>query len=287
MRLLSHHLQGFLSVVREGTVHAAADKLSLTQTAVTQRIRSLEGSLETTLFLRSRRGMQLTPDGEALLRYCLASEELEGQVFSQIKKGGIEKTVSITIVGPTSIMTSRIVEQCKPIYENWPQLNLHLIIDDSEERINQVRRGLAQMAIVRPHQVPNEMDSKMIKHDQYVLVAASAWKGRKLRDILSQERIIDFHENDPTTLNYLKSFDLLKFINRPRLFINENRALISSFISGIGYGTLTKEIAKPFLEKGKLIVLNSDHTIKDPLALTWYPRPEMPKYFHCIIQAIK
>lgn len=287
MSLLSHNLQAFLAIVRAGTVHEAAQNLSLTQTAVTQRIRSLEGSLGTTLFLRSRKGMRPTPDGEALLRYCLASEELEGQVFSQIKKGGIEKAVSITMVGPTSIMTSRIVEQCKQIYEDWPQLNLHLVVNDSEERINLVRRGIAQIGIVRPHQVANEMDGKMIKPDRYILVASAKWKGRKLKDILFQERIIDFHENDPTTENYLKSFDLLKFIKRPRIFVNENRALIASFISGIGFGTLTREVAKPFLDKGELITLNQDRVLEDPLALTWYPRPEMPKYFQAIIKAIK
>ena len=58
MRLLNHNLQAFMAIVQQSTVHGAANKLGLTQTAVTQRIRSIERDLETTLFIRSRKGMK-------------------------------------------------------------------------------------------------------------------------------------------------------------------------------------------------------------------------------------
>ena len=70
MSLLSPRLIAFLAVAQCKTVHRAADKIHITQTAVTQRIRALEHSLKTTLFIRTRKGMNLTPEGEVLLRYC-------------------------------------------------------------------------------------------------------------------------------------------------------------------------------------------------------------------------
>ena len=78
MRLLSHNLQAFIAVVEQSTVHGAAKQVNLTQTGVTQRIRALESDLQTTLFLRSRKGMKLTREGEALLRYCRGAVDLEG-----------------------------------------------------------------------------------------------------------------------------------------------------------------------------------------------------------------
>ena len=59
------------------------------------------------------------------------------------------------------------------------------------------------------------------------------------------------------------------------------------FASGVGYGTLTQEVAKPFIERGELITLDSGFVMEDPLALVWYNRPEMPKYFSEIVKAIK
>lgn len=157
----------------------------------------------------------------------------------------------------------------------------------TEDRLNLVKSGQAALAVIAPETVPNELDSKMLKPDKYILVASSQWKGRRIQDILENEKIIDFYESDQTTLNYLKKFDLVGKVKKPRLFINNNEAIIKMFSNGIGYGTLTQEIAKPFIERGELITLNSGSVMEDPLALVWYNRPEMPKYFSEIIKAIK
>lgn len=287
MSLLSQNLQAFMAIVQQNTVHGAARQLNLTQTGVTQRIRSLESNLGTTLFLRSRKGMQLTQEGQALLRYCKGAEDLEGQTLSQINEAGVEQPIYISIVGPTSIMTSRIVDLCRGLYSQWPNLYLNFIVSDAEDRLNLVRSGKAAIAIVPPEQVPNEMDSKMLKPEKYILVASPKWKGRKLADILENEKLIDFDESDQTSINYLKKFSLLSKLKRPRLFVNNNEAIIKLFSEGVGFGTLTQEIAKPYLESGKLITLNGGSVMEDPLALAWYPRPEIPNYFKDIISAIK
>lgn len=276
-----------MSIVRQGTVHGAASELHLTQTGVTQRIRAIEKELGTTLFLRSRKGMQLTQEGEALLRYCRGAEDLEGQTLSQILGAAKDRPIYATVAGPTSIMTARIADQCADLYSTWPQLYLNLVITDSVDRLNRVRSGQTSLAIVPPEQVPNEMDSKRLKPDKYVLVGSPNWKGRRLSDLLENERVIDFDEDDPTTLNYLKKFDLADQLVRPRLFVNNNEAIVKYFSQGIGFGTLTQEIAKPHLEAGQIIALNGGAVMEDPLALTWYPRPEMPAYFKAIIDSIR
>ena len=119
------------------------------------------------------------------------------------------------------------------------------------------------------------------------LVASKKWKGRRLQDIISNERIIDFSNEDPTTLNYLKHFNLIKHLSRKRIYTNNNETLIQLFIKGIGFGTLTREVAEPYLKSGKLISLNKSQHLEDPIALTWYPRSEAPSYFKDIISSIK
>jgi DNA-binding transcriptional LysR family regulator len=60
----------FLQVVRTGSLIGAADKLHVTQTAVTARIKSLESQLNCRLFERNKAGARLTPDGERFLGYA-------------------------------------------------------------------------------------------------------------------------------------------------------------------------------------------------------------------------
>jgi len=287
MSLLSANLKAFLAIARLGTVHGAADELHLTQTGVTQRIRAIEKDLGTTLFLRSRKGMKLTQEGEALLRYCRGAEDLEGQVLSHIVGAGKGQPIYVTIAGPTSVMTARIVDQCTGLYEQWPNLYLNFIVSDSVDRLALVRSGHATIAIVPSEQVPNEMDSKPIKPDKYILVASSKWRGRRLAEILENERIIDFDENDPTTLNYLKKFNLVSHVSKARLFANNNESIIKLFCKGVGFGTLTSEIAKPHIESGDLITLNGGAIMEDELAAAWYPRPETPAYFKVIVGVLK
>ena len=66
-------LESFLRVAEAGSVTRAADTLFLTQPGVTKQIRALERELGVVLFERTRRGMQLTPAGHALLDYARRS----------------------------------------------------------------------------------------------------------------------------------------------------------------------------------------------------------------------
>jgi len=287
MSLLTAPLEAFLAVVKTHTVHGAAAELGLTQTGVTQRIRSLETQLSTSLFTRSRRGMALTHEGEALLRYCQAARDLEGEVLSQIEGAGKDAEVRICITGPTSIIESRISPQCLPVLREFPRLLVTFHVVDIEDRLNDLRTGAAQFAIVPREQVTNEMDSKLLKPERYVLVGPKAWKRRTLKEIVRTERIIDFDPTDRMTLTFLKKVGLLEDAKPERHFVNNNTALIQMFVEGLGYGVLTEEVAAEHFKSGELIALHRNTRNAKELALAWYPRPLMPTYFKAMIAAIK
>ncbi|KPG92221.1 LysR family transcriptional regulator [Pseudomonas sp. RIT-PI-q] len=60
----------FLEIVRAGSLIAAANRLHVTQTAITARVQKLESSLNSKLFVRNRTGAKLTSDGEAFVVYA-------------------------------------------------------------------------------------------------------------------------------------------------------------------------------------------------------------------------
>jgi LysR family transcriptional regulator, chromosome initiation inhibitor len=287
MSLLNAPLVAFLAVVKNQTVHSAAKELGLTQTGVTQRIRLLESQLSTTLFTRSRRGMMLTHEGNALFRYCQAARDLEGQVLAHIDGAGKVSEVRVGITGPTSIIESRVTPQCLTVLKQFPQLLVTFNVVDIENRLNDLRTGAVQLAIVPRMQVTKEMDSKLLRPERYVLVACPTWKGRSLKEIVRTERIIDFDPTDRMTQSYLKSLGILDQAKAERHFVNNNSALIQMFSQGLGYGVLTEDIAAPFIRSKSIFVLHQGKQHINELALAWYPRMEMPPYFKAIIQAVK
>ena len=287
MSLLSPPLVAFVAVAENKTVHAAADALFLTQTAVTQRIRVLERSLKSTLFVRTRRGMMLTPEGEALLRYCQASKVLEGQAIASITGGGIDAEVELCITAASSLMRARVIPRCIAVMRCYPQLLMRYHVNDSVQRALSLRQGESDFVVTTRDQVTAEMSSQPMCSEEYVLVASSLWRGRRLKEIVSQERIIDFDESDQVTLNYLKQYQLYELANSRRHFVNQTEQIAYMVVNGLGYSSLPKEFAQPYLDRGELIMLNRARTHCVEPVLAWFDQPQPPAYFSAIIDALR
>ncbi|MFE3993483.1 LysR family transcriptional regulator [Streptomyces goshikiensis] len=75
------HLRYFLTVVRAGTVSAAAQELHISQPSLSQQIRRLERRIGASLFIRSSRGVELTAGGRAFLREI---QSIPGQLRTAI-----------------------------------------------------------------------------------------------------------------------------------------------------------------------------------------------------------
>jgi DNA-binding transcriptional LysR family regulator len=75
MDIFSHHLPLFMALCTHRSFTLAAKAVSLSQPAFSKRIAQLEATVGHTLFLRSRTGATLTPEGERLRRYA---EEILG-----------------------------------------------------------------------------------------------------------------------------------------------------------------------------------------------------------------
>ncbi|MFZ9035817.1 MAG: LysR family transcriptional regulator [Francisellaceae bacterium] len=286
MSLLNPQLLAFMAVYKQKTVHGAAEYIHLTQTAVTQRIKMLEQSLKTSLFIRTRRGMLPTQEGEALYRYCLAAKTLESQAIATISGTAIDTEVELVISAPTSMMSSRIIPNCLEVMKRFPKLLLHFDADDASDLHNKLRTGKADIAIVDQNSVIPEARYKPLLSEQYILVCNSQWRDRDLIEIIKHERIIDFDPQDQVTFNYLKQYHLFEFANSHRYFVNRTDNLVDLVAAGIGYTTLADEFALPHIKSNKLHVLNNHHTYNTSPVMIWFDRPEPPIYFRCLIDAI-
>jgi len=231
--------------------------------------------------------MRLTEEGRLLLRYCTEVSGLEGQFLSGMKGAGHSREVDVCIVGPMSLLAGRVAPRYSEMAHRWPNVNMRFVIDSNANRLNQLKRGACDLAFVFPHEVGLELDSKLIRPVEYVLVASSRWKSRPLKQVLEAEKLLAYHAGDTTGLDYLRTFDLLRHFKRSLFCVNENITLIRLLELGLGFGVLPREIAEPLVGENRLAVLNQGRAHKIPFALAWYPRREMPGYFREIVGMIK
>lgn len=286
MSLLSPPLEAFWAVVRKGTVQDASYILGLTQTGVTQRIRSLEKQLNTTLFTRSRKGMKLTTEGEALLQFVKSSLEIEGMTLSKIHRAAKDSFIEIGITGPSSIMRSRVIPHLTLLKNNFPLLRFRFDLADDENHVEKLKLGHCEFAILEHHNVTKEMDSKIIKAERYSLYGPASWKRRSLNEILQSEVIVDFGSSDLMTFNFLEKYKLKTVVRKERHYANNTDALAFLIKKGVGYSVLSDEFAETALQHKELIKLDPEKFLDFKLALAWYPRTEKPDYFQSVIKNI-
>jgi DNA-binding transcriptional LysR family regulator len=127
----------FRAVVRENGVTRAAQKLNRVQSNVTTRIRQLEETLGTELFVRDGRRLVLTPAGETLLPYAerllaLAEEARhavsENRPQGRLRLGTMESTAA-----------SRLPRVLAAYHRRWPQVTLELATGVTRALIESVR----------------------------------------------------------------------------------------------------------------------------------------------------
>ncbi|MFH1223871.1 MAG: LysR family transcriptional regulator [Pseudomonadota bacterium] len=286
MSLLSPELQAFVAIVKKSTVHGAARQIGLTQTAVTQRIRGLERKIGTTLFTRSRKGMSPTEEGKALYVYCQKVLDIEGETLSLIKGDTHQKNIHIEIVGSSSIMRSRVIPGSTKLLDRYKDITFTYHITDDESPVRYLKSGECQFAVLSPLEVPNELDSKMLEPEIYVMVAAPRFKTKDVKDILKTERLVDFNYGDKFTLLFLKKYGLTTLAKKEGHYVNNTDALVSLLINGHGYSVLSKRFVEPYIKNKQLVEIMPGKYSKIEFALAWYPRHEMPKYFKELIKLI-
>jgi DNA-binding transcriptional LysR family regulator len=137
----------FLEIVRLGSLMAAAEKLHVTQTAITARVQKLESHLNCTLFIRNRTGAKLTSDGEAFVVFAnqlvqtwdAARRELPlPDGYRHVLRVGAE----MSLCNP--LMLSWVSEIRKAI----PDYALHSEVKEGDELMKDIERGVLDAALV-------------------------------------------------------------------------------------------------------------------------------------------
>lgn len=157
-----------IALAELGNVTHAAEKLFLTQPAVTRRIQNIESSLGGQILIRSKKGVALTPLGETLARYA---EETKNH-FRQMRDAAaaVSKTVSGTLrlAVSTAWAHYKLASTLKKYLSAFPDVHINLVTDKSTKVYSRLCAGEASVAILRGEFSWNEVAERISTENYYI-----------------------------------------------------------------------------------------------------------------------
>lgn len=255
----TQHLQTFIAIAETGSFSAAAERLHLTQPAISKRIALLEEQLKSSLFDRIGRQVVLTQAGQVLLSKAtlILNEVTAAQRAIADLKGEVE--------GKLSIVTSHHVglhylpPYLREFSMQFPQVKLDLHFLDSEQAYHEILQGRFDLAIIT---LALEQDARLqshhLWHDQLHFVAApthplAAQSHLHLAD-LSQHQAIMPDTNTYTTQLINKLFESQNETLNVDMISNHLDTIKMLLSIGLGWGVLPKRILD-----NDLVILDVTH----------------------------
>jgi len=239
-------LESFVAVADEGSFSRAAERLFVTQPAVSKRISGLEEDLGVALFDRLGRQLSLTEAGSTLL---VSARRILSDIADSrdaIHSLGDQVAGRLRLATSHHIGIHRLPPVLKAFTQRYPNVALDLLFLDSELAIDKVASGEIELAIVTlPEKKEPVLTNALIWDDPLVIVAApdhpliKPAKARKLTVATLAKHAAVLPSRNTITRRIL--FDSLSPHN-----INVHTALETNYLEtikmlvsvGIGWGVL-------------------------------------------------
>lgn len=165
-------LKAFLAVVQDGSFSRAAEKLYLTQPAVSKQIQALEETLGMRLFDRVGRSILLTQAGNILHDHAhVAFQTLEEarETINQLR--GLQRG-HLRISAASTIGTYMLPQPLGELRAQFPGIEISLAITNKARVVQQVLNHEVELGFVGPPVEPAELEMEEYLLDELVLIMA-------------------------------------------------------------------------------------------------------------------
>ena len=252
------HLTIFVTVAENLNMHAAAEKLFISQPAVSQAVRELEEHYGVKLFERLNRRIYLTEAGSRLLSYARhilhSCRDMEEAMKSE------REHPQLRIGASVSVGTVLLGGYIKRFEQQMPNAETFVTVDNTSEIEKKLCLGELDLAIVEGEVQNREFLSHAVTEDELVLVVGRAHRFYEHPDItmedLNGESLIS-REQGSMDRNQLERFlSEHKIYMRKKWSCTNTEAIKNAVTNGNGIAILSRLLLTKELASGELRVLN-------------------------------
>ena len=269
-------LECLAAIVEEGGFERAAVRLSITQSAVSQRLRSLEVQVGTVLIVRSR-PLKPTSAGRLLLKHALQTRLLRADLERDLKdlapgafgQSRGEERISIAI-NADSIATWALMALTGLARQG---LGLEIITDDQDCTIEWLREGQVLGCVTTLKQALRSCKQVPLGAMRYLAVADPAYAAQHCPAGLTPHNFrnvpfIAFNRKDDLQSEFIGRAFGLPHVALSQMYVPSSQGQVSAVLAGWGVSVLPELQVREHLHSGRLVDVAPGHRL--PVALYWH-----------------
>lgn len=223
-------------LAEEGNMRKAAERLFLSQPALSQRLQSIEKEWGQQLFVRSQKGLTPTPAGELVIQYAKEAVVRREEIFEQLH------TLSEKVHGTLKIACASIIGQnwlpkvLKDFITLYPEAKVQLITGWSSEIVRALYEGEAHIGIVRGQTDWKGPKIHLFKDTLYLVDKEIS----SLEEVMQTERPFIQFKSDSTYYEEIQQWWQKHFASNPKrqITVDQIETCKQMAVNGIGYAIL-------------------------------------------------
>lgn len=269
------YYKAFYYVAKYENLTKAASVLKTSQPAVTRTIHNLENNLGCRLFIRSKSGMKLTPEGRTFYEYVAAGcaqffkgEEALGSLI------GLENG-TIYISATETALHCYLFQAMEDFNTRYPDVRFKVLNNSTRESVNAVKEGKVDLAIVSASfKIWPPLKMKVLRKYRDILIGGSrfaALKGKPVSlETLSAYPWISL-PSETITGNFLNAyFSSHGLAFSPEMELATTDMILPAVRHNLGIGFLPQEFAAEDLKSGAVFEIDVEEALPERSILLIY-----------------
>ena len=257
-------LQALAASADEGTFEAAARRLHVTPSAISQRIRALENSVGAILLTRSK-PVRATEAGET---YLALARKIDALTADARTEAGGDDPVSVPIAVNGDSLATWVLPALAPLAAST-RFTFHR--EDQDHSTALLRDGTVMAAITTDATPVQGCTVRALGTMRYRLVASPAFAARWFESgvdarSLGRAPVVVFDLKDDLQHRYARDRFGISLTQQPH-FVPSSTDFVAAVAQGFGWATAPDLQSTPLLERGALVELDPGHHLD--VALHW------------------
>lgn len=290
MKVTINELVTFISIVDEGTISQAAEHLDVTVSAVSRALSRLEKKLNTALFRRTTRRLELTQEGEKyLVRVRSILEELEAAENMLIMNKEVPSG-KLRIDAATPFMLHVIAPLIDKYSSAYPQIDIELI---SNENLVDLLEQRTDIAVRIGELKDSTLSATPLGLSQLRILASPAYLKKhgtpQNLEELAQHQLLGF-----SSLEKLNDWPIYDAFNNlfhvdTNIKTDSGETLRQLALCGTGIVCLSDFMTQQDIREGRLVQILISSTIKmqQPINLVYYKNRKLSERVSSFIEFLK